>query len=190
MITYTIQFLSDWHCSSGLSGGAETDANIIKDSNNMPYVPGKTIKGLLRDLNIEIFKNSERFAKFEETKMLLGKEVDKEDGTESISGNLFFSNAILCKEEYDDVVINQLQPYLYRNISSTRIDELGVASDKSLRVTEVCMPLKLSGSIQFEYEDDFHANSSTIEELLKCLRALGMNRNRGLGRCKINISKS
>ena len=48
-ITYNIDFFSEWHCGSGLSGGATTDALLIKDKHNLPFIPGKTIKGLLRE---------------------------------------------------------------------------------------------------------------------------------------------
>ena len=69
-IEYTITFLSDWHAGSGLSSGAEADAVVIKDSNNLPYLPGKTIKGLVKDALLDLGNNSE-----------------------VIDGNIFFSNA-------------------------------------------------------------------------------------------------
>ena len=47
-ITYTIEFFSYWHCGSGLSAGADVDSLVIKDAIGMPFVPGKTIKGLIR----------------------------------------------------------------------------------------------------------------------------------------------
>ena len=48
-ITYTIEFFSYWHCGSGLSAGADVDSLVIKDAKGMPFVPGKTIKGLIRE---------------------------------------------------------------------------------------------------------------------------------------------
>lgn len=48
-ITFAIQFYSPWHCGSGLSAGADVDELVIKDKNGMPFVPGKTIKGLMRE---------------------------------------------------------------------------------------------------------------------------------------------
>ena len=47
-LTYQIQFHSYWHCGSGLAAGAGVDALVVKDANGLPFVPGKTIKGLLR----------------------------------------------------------------------------------------------------------------------------------------------
>ena len=48
-ITYTIELFSYWHCGSGLSAGADVDSLVIKDAKGMPFVPGKTIKGLIRE---------------------------------------------------------------------------------------------------------------------------------------------
>ena len=48
-IKYKITFFSNWHCGSGLAAGADTDELVIKDRNGLPYVPGRTIKGLLRE---------------------------------------------------------------------------------------------------------------------------------------------
>ncbi|MDE6805090.1 MAG: hypothetical protein K2J29_10705, partial [Muribaculaceae bacterium] len=48
-IRYRIEFFSDWHCGSGLSAGADVDALVIKDDCGLPFVPGKTVKGLVRE---------------------------------------------------------------------------------------------------------------------------------------------
>ena len=48
-IDYTICFFSPWHCGSGTSAGADVDELVVKDKNGMPYIPGKTLKGLIRE---------------------------------------------------------------------------------------------------------------------------------------------
>ena len=48
-IKYKITFLTDWHCGSGLAAGADVDALVVKDKERLPYVPGKTMKGLVRE---------------------------------------------------------------------------------------------------------------------------------------------
>ena len=48
-IHYKLEFFSYWHCGSGLSAGADVDLLTIKDEDGFPFVPGKTIKGLLRE---------------------------------------------------------------------------------------------------------------------------------------------
>ena len=47
--TLTITFFSWWHAGSGLGRGGDADALVIRDATGLPYLPGKTVKGLLRD---------------------------------------------------------------------------------------------------------------------------------------------
>ena len=48
--TYQIQFqiTSYWQAGTGRSGGALVDSLVNKDINGLPFLPGRTIKGLLR----------------------------------------------------------------------------------------------------------------------------------------------
>lgn len=48
-VIYCIRMYSEWHCSSGLSTGAGDDLLVIRDERGLPFIPGKTLKGLLRD---------------------------------------------------------------------------------------------------------------------------------------------
>ena len=58
-IKYEIEFFSNWHCGSGLAAGADVDALVIKDNNGLPYVPGRTLKGLLREAATILFADKE-----------------------------------------------------------------------------------------------------------------------------------
>lgn len=53
-IHYSIKFHTDWHCGSGLAAGADVDALVVKDKNRLPFIPGKTIKGLVREAMCDI----------------------------------------------------------------------------------------------------------------------------------------
>ena len=44
-----IQLLSYWHAGSGFGRGADVDALVLKEGNSLPYLPGRTVKGLLRE---------------------------------------------------------------------------------------------------------------------------------------------
>ncbi|MFN3588400.1 MAG: RAMP superfamily CRISPR-associated protein [Spirosomataceae bacterium] len=190
-LRYEIQFLSDWHCGSGLSGGAEADATVLKDNNNLPYIPGKTIKGLLKEALEEIYEVNPN--KEENLRLLinglLGYEIkDKENKKviETKSGNAFFSNATLSEKEKEDITPD-LSDFLYRNIASTQIDSKGVAKASSLRVMEVCIPIKLEGKITGLSSPD---QLDLLTKALKWVRHLGVNRNRGLGRCQFKITSN
>lgn len=184
---YEIRFLSDWHVGSGLGAGAETDAEVLKNENNLPYIPGKTIKGLLKDAAVELFSVNQADKGVLNDLFGWEEKDDEEKIIRTHSGNLFFSNATLPDEEQKEIK-PELAEFLYRNISSTQINEKGVAENNSLRTMEVCMPITLVGGIRkFKdgVEDDFTDDEKTlIGKTLKWVRRLGVNRNRGLGRCQ------
>lgn len=184
---YQIRFLSDWHVGSGLAAGAETDAEVLKDENKHPYIPGKTIKGLLKAALYEMIavKNVDEDA----VDKLFGYEIkDKEEKViKTCAGSLFFSNASLPDVEQKDITPD-LADFLYKNISQTKINANGVAENTSLRTMEVCMPLILEGEIR-KFKDGLECEILNEEKkligmALKWVRRLGVNRNRGLGRCQ------
>lgn len=183
IIKYKIVLLSEWHIGSGLGAGAETDAEMLKDNFGMPYMPGKTIKGLLKDAFMDIADVNDKEITEKDILAVFGN--FEESQNKSIPRQAYFTNATLKKDEYQELVENKLQPYLFKHFASTAIDENGIADDKSLRVTEVCMPLTLEGEI--EVDDDY---KTKIELASKWVRHIGVNRNRGLGRCKIIIEKN
>lgn len=169
--------LSDWHIGSGLDSATDADALTLKNDQDLPFIPGKTIKGLVKDaVNdlIEIGKATD-----DQLVKIFGKMTNERD---SISGNAFFSNATMLEEERKDVYNNSLSDYLYRNIASTSIAENGVAKDKSLRVMQVTLPITLEGEITQLNE----ADKTLLKTAFQLIRHLGVNRNRGLGRCKFS----
>lgn len=174
-INYKIELLSDWHCGAGFNAGAGADDTVIKDENGLPYIPGKTIKGLLRNSLLEI--NEVQGNKYQSAiNIIFGKMIE---GRNSESGHAFFSNAEIHKDQQKEIISNQLTPMLYRNITSTAIEKNGLAKKGSLRVKEVCMPLTLEGEIaglDVTHED-------ILIKAFQWTRHLGANRNRGLGRC-------
>ncbi len=181
-ITYQIKFFNDWHCGSGLAAGADVDLLVIKDKNNLPFVPGRTIKGLLREAATDITHFREEDEK--QIDKLFGKRSSTESD-ELQNGCLFFSNATLDKKIASVIIENNLSEQLYRSISSTAIDTDGIAKDKSLRRMQVTVPCELYGEIKSVPKE----NLPLIEEALQYIKRLGQNRNRGLGRCDITVTE-
>jgi CRISPR/Cas system CSM-associated protein Csm3 (group 7 of RAMP superfamily) len=175
---YTITFLSDWQAGSGLSSGADADSVVIKDKNNLPYMPGKTIKGLLKDAFMDLHEVQPNVFKKETIDNYFGSETEKE----SFKGNLFFSNAVLSNDEQNEISA-EMTDFLYKNIASTKIQNNRVAAKSSLRTMEVCIPVVLHGEIKGINNEDVEI----FAKALKYLRHLCSNRNRGLGRCTIEL---
>lgn len=177
---YSVEFLSDWHVGSGLDSGTNADMSVLKDENDLPYLPGKTIKGLLRDAMQDMVE----VKKVDQDKLdyIFGKDTGNKTST---SGNAFFSNATIATSEKEKIIKQKLARFLFRNISSTAINANGIAKGKSLRVMEVCQPITLYGEIKIIEETP----ESLLFDAGKLVRCLGIQRNRGLGRCQITIVK-
>jgi len=172
-LKYELKFYDYWHLSSGLSSGAKLDSMVTKDRDNLPYVAGKTIKGLTREM-AEYLDNKDFI------KSCFGSEgVDM--------GSCYFSNATIQKDTKEQIVSNHLQDNLYDIIASTKIDETnGTAVDDSLREIEVVVPISLYGEILDVPSEDFEK----LKKSLETIKRMGLNRNRGLGRCEFTVEDS
>lgn len=195
-ITYTLTFHSEWHCGSGLATGADLDALVVKDRRHLPFVPGKTIKGLVREAveNVLFFQGK---ADDEKRKLFIQAFGNAENADWNMmdhvspgkdymrKGETFFTNAELAPELQEAVCGQGLSSYLYRSVTSTAIGEDGITVEHSLRRMETVVPCELTGRI-------INVPDGLAEEMKKGLRfikRLGLNRNRGLGRCEFQIKK-
>lgn len=178
-IKYKIEFHTDWHCGSGLAAGADVDALVVKDKNGMPYVPGKTIKGLVREA-IEEIRRLQSNIDVSDIDAAFGFFKDNENMGK---GCLFFTNAELSEAEYNAIVSNKAAHFLFRSISNTAIGDNGIAKDNSLRKTQFVVPCTLYGEI-LSVPD---ALASELETSFGFIKRLGQMRNRGYGRCTISV---
>lgn len=172
-IKYTIEFYSQWHCGSGLSAGADVDALVVKDRNGMPYVPGKTVKGLVR----EAVENLMQFTVANKSGL-----IDKAFGKEGVAtGSAHFGNAKLDAKERDAIVKANAAQFLYNKVTTTAISDEGTAQDHSLRSIETVVPCKLYGEITGVPEE----LAGDIVRSFGLIKRIGHKRTRGLGRCDI-----
>ena len=75
--------------------------------------------------------------------------------------------------------------FLYKKISSTAIDaKTKTAKEFTLRDIEVVIPLTLYGEV-FNVKD-----KEILLKAFKLIKRVGLNRNRGLGRCEIGEYKN
>jgi hypothetical protein len=170
ILKYELKFYDYWHLSSGLSSGAKLDSTVTKDRDALPYAAGKTIKGLAREM-AELLDDND-----------FVKSCFGDEGVDM--GACYFTNATIKQESKEQIVSNYLQDNLYDVIASTKIDDKGVAEDDSLREIEVVVPISLYGDIlDIPLEDDF----KKMERSLKMIKRMGLNRNRGLGRCEFFV---
>ena len=180
-LVYEITMLSDWHCGAGLSSGSDVDLLCIKDQNGLPFIPGKTLKGLLKEAAGIVCKNNSEFI----TKVFgLATERKRESEEEvTVKGTSYFSSGELSEKMQRFLAENtNKKALLFRKISSTKIDKNGEAETNSLRKIEVAVPLTLYAEIT-EIPDN--ESMENLKNCMKYIKRLGTNRNRGLGRCVI-----
>ena len=174
-IRYKIEFFSNWHCGSGLAAGADVDALVIKNSQGLPYVPGRTVKGLLREAAESLFSETDKLS------LLFGVSGDMEKHQ---TGCLFLSNASLPENESQFILANNLSSHLFQTFASTAIDEkTGLADDHSLRKIETVIPCTLEGEIMNVPD----GKVNPLKDAMAFIKRMGTGRNRGLGRCQVSI---
>jgi CRISPR/Cas system CSM-associated protein Csm3 (group 7 of RAMP superfamily) len=193
-IKYEIEFFSDWHLSSGLSVAGDVDAAVIKTEDNMPYIPGKTLKGMLRHAADSILAYTQEYEGIKEYEGINEAFVEKVFGLKTApnddvekTGQCFFSNAYLPDDLQKVIQQNKQESFLYRKISSTAIDSAtGIAENQTLRKIEVCIPLVLSAYIADVAEED----EAKIKLLFQLVKRMGLQRHRGFGRCAFRACES
>jgi hypothetical protein len=196
---------SYWHAGSGAGSDAIADAVVLRDRHGLPIVPGKSVKGLVRDAmqqaTLSKRVSSERIIRW------FGSEVAGRgagDGDEqeklleegrfvSLEGELWFGSAVLSEswrrwaESLPDLLGDPTVQSLFTYLASTAIDENGTAREHSLRVREVAVPMDLVAEIRGP-EDP--AWVQDLQVCLPLLRAMGSRRNRGFGRVEVSLEDS
>lgn len=179
-LKYKITIHSVWHCGSGESKGADIDALVIKDKQGLPYIPGKTIKGLIKDGIQSVKDYQPELVEESDIKTIFGEEG-------KCAGVCFFKNAVLPEQIHEFLSTEEGDTYkkqLFNKISSTSIDSLtGVADEHSLRSIEVTIPVELEGEI-IDVPEEFMRK---IGLAMKLIKNFGVGRNKGLGRCKFEL---
>ncbi|AXY00923.1 hypothetical protein D1115_06470 [Vibrio alfacsensis] len=182
-IKLTLQFdiQSHWHIGSGNEGGAYADALALKDEQGLPYIPGRSVKGLLREAMTLACENQW----FEDDKLthLFG-----EEGNNAFTqGKISVSNASFSAAE--KVYFGQqkgAKKHLYQVVHSTAIEHTtGVAKNTSLRSLEVVIPLTLSAQVMVNGTKE---DAQAIMEVLPLITHLGAKRHRGLGQVFVTAS--
>lgn len=179
-LKYTITFFSNWHCGSGQAAGADVDELVIKDYDGLPYVPGRTLKGLLRDA-ADLLVCHDGLDQDILDKLFGNDDNHGQHGELTTMGKLFFSNAEL--PERSTIAAQGLVNYLYQSFSATAIGDDGIAKDLSLRKIQTVIPCTLQGAIL--HVPDEHV--AAIKKMASLIKHIGLGRSHGFGRCQMKI---
>lgn len=189
-----IDIHSFWRSGTGAGETGGVDALCAVDQNGLPYLPGKHLKGLLRNAVRQAIDFGHVKGVTVET--LFGERGFDRDGDEIVPysraepGCLRVDSAHLSKMDRDAIIASDnaegLVKQLFRNVQSTAMDEnTGAAKDKSLRLEQVAVPMVLEFSVTRLAGNEAWENA--LEMALPLIRTVGQKRTRGLGRAVLRV---
>lgn len=193
--TLKIEILSYWHPGTGRGQGRHLDAITHRNESGLPCLPGRTVKGLLRDA-VHRWESFGGYGIGDSDYPSLTEQLFGPYGTEGVKtwpGLLRFSDATLTESEAAYLAGNsQLLKGLYRNHYATAIDhKTGTAEKNSLRGIELVVPLTLHAKVDLVSSAACSEMETCWPELLApalhMIRAVGAHRSRGLGRAIVTM---
>lgn len=191
-----------WHVGTGRGAGANADAVVLRDEVGLPFVPGKQVKGLLREA-VELAENCKKGISKGRAKRWFGSSIEdalpgqsftpdtREASMEAMRfatnpGELFVGSAVLGKgrpaaERWRAWAKDNgpLVAEMFRAFASTKIEADGIVAEGALRSIEVVVPMKLYAELRGP------ANGQWMTEILPALSLIdgvGGHRSRGFGR--------
>lgn len=191
-----ITLKSDLCNGSGYSYAGIIDADVDYDEYGLPMISARRLKGCMREaaelIGIENRRSlfGERGASKAEGIFIENAYIDGYDVITQEIERVKKQNKELAK-----VLTVQNVLELYTNIRmQTAIEEDGIAKKNSLRCLRVigqknpCKEEDLCFYADIEYEED---KEEEVKKVLKAVRNIGLNRNRGLGsvQCKLDSKK-
>lgn len=206
-----LDFSNYWHAGSGRSSGYHLDALCERDSDRLPVLPGRQLKGLLR----HAVHRAEAWGWLAELplppgplssheELLFGSRSQSESRDATQPGLLLVDTARLPDNERQWLAHNEqaeLREELFGELFSTAINEQGSAQRYSLRGLEVCIPLTLHALLNQSVtaqQTDLRAQQqaylqaatgwAVLQAALPLLDALGAHRSRGLGEAQVTLT--
>lgn len=183
-----IELLSPLCAGSGLSRPGVVDREISFDETGLPYIPGKTLKGLLRDSLTEL-RQSPVFTGLEKPNRVLGEIGASESGPLSIRSARLTCAADLApwlkqvQQHHRRAIAKQdVIDYFTEIRRQTAIDpERGAPKRDSLRSTRL---VRTGSDMVFEAEVDgleTEALRDSVALSAAALQFMGTSRSRGFG---------
>jgi len=185
-----IDLKSYWHAGGGRDGGRVYDAVVQRDPDGLPLLPGRHLKGLLRDAATRA--EAWDWEGFKDLAKTLFGSRNPAGGGLSQRGCLRISDARLPEPQRRWLASEggrKLIPALFSGLYNTAVrHDTGSALDQSLRGIEVTIPVQLQACIDpVPGQTPPDGWAERIRELLPLIDAVGAHRSRGLGRAEITL---
>lgn len=192
-MTLELEMLDYWHCGSGKGGSDYLGAQADRDSLGLPFVPGRLLKGLLR----EALERCEAFghAAPGSADALFGGRVDRDPSALAPQpGALRVADARLpepVRGWLRGAEAASFRQALARELFAVAVDEAtGGAREGRPRGLEAIVPLVLEAELQPVAGRALPPGwQDSIALALPLVGAVGAYRSRGLGRCALRIKQ-
>ena len=204
-IQYQIEFNTPFHFGTGLRRDL-IDRSVTRDTQDYLYIPGSTMKGVLRERCEQIARlfGLCAYSPHETQKAVAGfcaniEIVDRIFGSRYKPGELYFDNATMVEEDKGFFDSSDIPKKYLRLQTETRTQTsisrlLGVVREQALYQSEFGIKsLRFEGSI-YGYLEGFHLDDSEwsysllllLAGILSCDR-IGANKSTGMGKhcCEI-----
>ena len=189
-----IKLLSDLCVADGGVYNSMLDTDICHDDYGLPYIPGKRIKGCLRECALELQDWGEpellKNGKTDPIEVIFGKQGELKnrsavrigdarlEGDRELIAEINSGNAVLYHPQ------NVLGQYSYVRTMTSIDPETGVAKNNSLRTMRV-----VNRGCRFiaEVESEEKVPEKLLTDICRCLRNIGIARTRGLGEVECEL---
>ena len=195
-----LRFDSDWHVGSGAGIPGSVDRQVLRDEEGFPYVPGKTLTGILRDAAEWIADTRDAAEKGNKWKNaligLFGEQPESHGGT---SGGFASGAAVgIGSAELSQDLRNYIQELrkasgpdlraaLFTVRPGVKIDRAtGRALEDHLFSTERVRGCTLYAPVKYLRGPLSEDEEKLLEDAVKAVRRLGGKRRRGGGRCRLD----
>lgn len=193
-----IEFLSEWNISSGVGDGHKADSLLVRDTNSIPVIPGRAVKGALREgawrlsfARPDDLSAAENFFWGSRSTEDNRTDEEKRNGYSANEGKISVSQARLAEgiHDYYSNLDEKLRKSFLRDLVSYRAQtalDNRQAKKGSLRNIEVGIKgLSFDASV---YINERGMSEEWIDSyfvaVCAAVKSIGGGRSRGLGVCK------
>ena len=187
----TITFLSEWQVATGIGDGHLADSMIARNAEGLPWLPGRAVKGALREGARRLGQCRKDLAKAETLFWGEGPtEANRHSGILRVSPALLPENlAGLFKSMPVEQRGNMVRDMTCHRVQ-TALDTDRQVKHRSLRTLECGIPgLSFEAELQIDMPD--WLTETWVQKYLvavcAAVKSMGGNRSRGLGQCRVTL---
>lgn len=183
-----IEFQSDWHIGSGVGIPGSVDRQVLRDSRGIPYIPGKTLTGIIRDA-AEFIAQVRGGGFGNLPSKLFGNQPETHGGAENEKAEkakIGISSAELPKSVRDCIVANDLTSALFYVQPGIKIDTDTGCTEKDhlFSIEKVRRECVLFAEVTF-FQELSDNEAKLLDDAIKAVRHIGGKRRRGAGLCRL-----